>query len=100
MKVVAGMFIGFVLSVVVSSTLTSMLGETGRSLVVLVNVLIILIGLTQIERAKHWSISYILGYFLGLLTLGRVLMEDWELMIYLLLIGGYLAQKLLRKTGL
>ncbi len=100
MKVVTGMIIGFILSVALSSTLSSMSGETGKSLSVLVNVPIILIGLIQIDRAKHWSISYILGYFLGLLILGRVLMEDWEVLIYLLLIGGYLGQKLLRKTGL
>jgi len=99
-RAVIGLILGFVLSIAVSSILSTLLDETGKALAIMINLLSIIVGLTQLEKAKHWSLSYIIGYFLGLFLIGRYLMEDWELLLYMILIVGYILQKIARKANL
>lgn len=72
-------------------------GFLGTAWASLFNILSILFGLMQLERAKYWGVSYTLGYFGGLLLFGGYFMESWEYPIYILVIGAYIALKFLKK---
>jgi uncharacterized membrane protein len=85
------LIVGFTISAMVSSVFP-------RGLVVLVDFLSIIIGLVELERAKYWGLLYSLGYLLGLILIGRYLMESWELIIYCLIVGLYVVQKIVRKA--
>jgi hypothetical protein len=80
---------GLVLSFVVSSVFNA-------TWAFLFNLFSILLGLVQIERSKFWGLSYALGYFGGLLLFGGYFMENWEYLIYILVIGAYIVQKIIR----
>lgn len=95
---VTGLFMGFILSIVVSSVFPTLFGDNGRNIAVLINFLSIIIGLIELERTKYWGLLYFLGYFSGLILIGRYLMESWEWMVYCLIIELYIVQKIIRKT--
>jgi len=97
-KAVVGLILGIVQYFVLSAVLTTMMGESGKSLAILVNIFSILMGLTQLERAKYWGLFYALGYFAGLFLIEQYLMESWEQLIYLLVIGVYILQKIARRA--
>lgn len=99
-KAVMGLISGFVFSIVVSSVFSTTMGDTGKNLAVLFNLLSIMIGIVQLERAKYWGLVYSLGYFSGLILIGQYLMESWELTLYSLIIGLYIVQKIIRKAGI
>jgi hypothetical protein len=99
-KALIGLIFGFCVSIIVNSFLSTFFSETGTTMVGLINVFSVIIGLTQLERAKYWSLSYIMGYFSGLFFFGGYFMQEWELLLYLVVIGGYMIQKLLRKADL
>jgi len=91
---------GFVLSLAASSLLEGAMGESGKATALAFNLLLTFIGLGQIERAKFWGITYTAGYIIGLVLFGGYFMESWERLIYFLVIGLFLAQKLLRILGI
>ena len=93
-KAVAGLISGFVISVVVSSFLST---NNDESLIMLFNLASLMIGIIQLERAKYWGLLYSTGYFFGIFIIGRYLMSEFEFMIYLLIIGFYVLQKIVRK---
>ena len=97
-KAVMSLVSGFILSVLVSSVFSSTMGNTGKTLAVLVNLLSIIVGIVQLERAKYWGLLYSLGYFPGLIVIGQYLMEDWEWALYCLIIGFYIVQKVIRRA--
>lgn len=97
---VVGLVMGFVVSMVVSSIFPALFGEGGRNMAALINFLSIIIGIIELERAKYWGLMYSLGYFFGLILIGRYLMEGWELIMYCLIIGLYVVQKIMRKVGI
>ena len=97
-KAVMSLVSGFILSIVVSSVFSPTMGNTGKTLTVLVNLLSIIVGIVQLERAKYWGLLYSLGYFLGLFVIGQYLMEDWEWALYCLIIGFYIVQKVIRRA--
>jgi hypothetical protein len=90
---------GFVVSLVASSLLEGTMGESGKATALLFNLLFTFVGLSQIERAKFWGITYTTGYIIGLILFGAYFMESWELLIYFIVIGLFLTQKLLRILG-
>jgi len=53
--------------------------------------------LITFEKMNYWSLSYSLGYFIGISLFGRFLMEDWELTLYMMVVLLYIFQKVLRK---
>jgi predicted tellurium resistance membrane protein TerC len=95
---IIGLVMGFVLSIVVSSVFPILFGDNGRNMAVLINFLSIIIGLIELERAKYWGLLYSLGYFFGLILIGRYLMESWEWIMYCLIIGIFMVQKVIRKA--
>jgi hypothetical protein len=95
---IIGLVMGFVLSIVVSSVFPILFGGNGRNMAVLINFLSIIIGLIELERAKYWGLLYSLGYFFGLILIGRYLMESWEWIMYCLIIGIFMVQKVIRKA--
>ncbi|RLG98942.1 hypothetical protein DRO19_03600 [Candidatus Bathyarchaeota archaeon] len=97
-KAVMSLVSGFILSIVVSSVFSSVMGNTGKTFAVLVNLFSITVGIVQLERAKYWGLFYSLGYFLGLIAIGQYLMESWEWFLYCLIIGFYISQKVVRKA--
>jgi uncharacterized membrane protein len=99
MAAAIGLISGFVLSIVVSSVFPALFGESGRNLAVLINFLLIIIGVVELERAKYWGLLYSLGYFFGLILMGRYIMESWELIMYCIIVGLYIIQKVARKVG-
>jgi hypothetical protein len=88
---------GLILSYAVPAVLQAIMGESEKNIAVLINILLILLGLAQLERSKYWGITYTLGYLLGLAFFGSLFMENWEYPIYLLVTGLYLIQKIVRK---
>jgi hypothetical protein len=96
-KAATGLISGLFFSILVSSVFSAMVGDAGRNLAFLVNLASVMIGIVELERAKYWGLFYSLGYFSGLILLGQYLMESWELMIYSLIIGLFIAQKITRK---
>lgn len=95
---VTSLVMGFVLSMVVSSVFPILFGDSGRNMAVLINFLSIIIGIIELERAKYWGLLYSLGYFYGLILIGQYLMESWEWIMYCLIIGLYVVQKIIRKA--
>ena len=78
---IMGLVLGFIFSIVVSSVFSTAMGDTGKNLAVFANLLSIMMGIVQLERAKYWGLLYSLGYFSGLILVGQYLMENWELTI-------------------
>jgi len=99
MAAAIGLISGFVLSIVVSSVFPALFGESGRNLAIRINFLLIIIGVVELERAKYWGLLYSLGYFSGLILIGRYIMESWELIIYCLIVGLYIIKKVAGKVG-
>jgi hypothetical protein len=93
------LFIGLVLSALLSTLGASMMGESGKSITVLINFASMLWGIVQFERAKYWGLMYSLGYFVGLFFIGKYLMEPLEQFAYLAILGVYIIQKFLRKVN-
>jgi len=61
------------------------------------NLIAIISMLITFEKMNYWSLSYSLGYFIGISLFGRFLMEDWELTLYMMVVLLYIFQKVLRK---
>jgi hypothetical protein len=89
--------LGFALSAIVSSFLEASIGESGKSMALLINLLFTFMGLIQLERSKYWGLSYTVGYFCGLVLFGGYFLEGWESSIYFLVIALFIVQKVLRK---
>lgn len=95
---IMGLFIGVVVSALISSTLSSL--GANQNLVILANILVSVLGIIQLERAKYWGISYIIGYFLGIAIIGQYLMESWDFSITILILSFYFIMKILRKSNI
>ena len=75
------------------------MGESGKSIMPLINFVSMLWGIIQFERAKYWGLMYSFGYFAGLFFIGKYLMEPLEQFAYLAILGVYIIQKFLRKLN-
>lgn len=95
---ITGSVVGFVTSMLVSAILPVALPEMGSSVALLFNIVAILIGIESLHKAKHWGILYTVGYIAGVLIIGKYFMESWELVIYALVVGGYLILKIKNKV--
>jgi hypothetical protein len=91
--------IGLVVSTFVSASLSSMMPGSGNGLAVMFNLLSIVVGIESLQKAKYWGVMYSLGYFAGIMIIGKYFMESWEYPIYLLVIGFYLFLKITKKIG-
>ena len=40
---------------------------------------------------------YSLGYFAGIIFIGKYLMDPWEQLVYVVMLGSYLVQTMVRK---
>jgi len=80
--------IGLVTSAVVSAVLPASMSGTGNGLVVLFNLFSILVGIGSLQRAKYWGILYSVGYFSGILLIGKYFMAPGNIQ-FIFLLSGY-----------
>jgi hypothetical protein len=96
---ITGLVFGLILSALMSTLVISVMGESGRNITVLINLASMLWGIIQFERAKYWGLMYSLGYFAGLFLIGKYLMEPWEQLAYIAILGVYIVQKIVRRIS-
>mgnify|MGYP007013809707 CR=1 FL=1 len=95
---IIGLVTGFITSAAVN-TVSLKLDTSGNYIVAIFNLFAIISMLMQFEKMNYWSLSYSLGYFVGISLFGRLFMESWELTLYLMVISIYILQKILKKIG-
>jgi len=89
------------LSGTLSSIFINMLSTTlefSEVTTVIFNFIGIISMLTLFEKMKYWSLLYSLGYFTGILPLGRFLMEDLQLVLCSVVLLSYILVKAIRKV--
>ena len=88
-KAAGGMISGFILTVIVRTVL--------GSFAIMFNLLSIVAVIALIDVMPYWSISYLLGWLLGLIWIGPYFMPWWELAIYIAVGGFFLWIKIQNK---
>ena len=86
---------GTISSVIINAVLPSL--EIPEIVIVIFNFIGITSMLTLFEKMEYWSLLYSLGYFMGILLLGRFLMEGLQLTLFLVVLLSCILVKAVRK---
>lgn len=88
-------FTGFVLALVVRVVLES-LGY--RELIILFDLVSISLIILLFQKMNYWSLSYLFGWVVGLMAF-CIILEPWEIVLYVVVTFSMLFIKIFRKFG-
>ena len=91
-RIVGGTISGFVVAIIVKAL--------PRSFAILFNLISIIAIIALIDVMPYWSISYLLGWLLGLVWISQYFMPWWELLIYLAVGAVFLWIKIQNKFNI
>jgi uncharacterized membrane protein len=92
---IIGALLGSISSILFNNVLRT-LGFWGLVMAMLYNILSIISFIELIENMTYWSITYLVGWFIGLLLIFH-LMEPLEMILYILVASIFLILKAQRR---
>jgi hypothetical protein len=95
-KAVIGTISGLIMSVVVDA-LSQSLNGLGNILILLFSLISIIGVLEIVFNMNFWSLTYIIGWFAGLILIGRYFIGPWEFIMYVAVSITYILLKMARK---